>query len=205
MVNKRGFLQTLEAVLAILIIFGTITYFSFRSRTIETGVPNVVNFAQQGISRDLSDSREVRECAEQAYVGDCKGDTNVLDYDGTGVEDYEFFWDCYKDFSSHSDCSKVDFVLPYGILGQQDYDEFLRTGNTNIITGQRKCSDVFNSIIKKYVHNGFDYACEICDNALTCTIQNVPAERSVYSESIFIGVSEEEAVGKVIRFYIWRK
>lgn len=70
MVNNRGFLRTLEAVVAILIILALIVYLA-PSKKLETGVPSNVKEAKEFILKEILTNKTLRECISD-NIGDCK-------------------------------------------------------------------------------------------------------------------------------------
>lgn len=64
--------------------------------------------------------------------------------------------------------------------------------------------DVF---VRKNIPFGYNYACEICLNATTCTTKTLPLDKSLYTDSILISgnPSNRSETSKVIRIYFWGK
>lgn len=69
MVNNKGFLRTLEAVVAIIIILALIIYLA-PSKKLETGVPSNVKEAKEFILKEILTNTTLRECMN--IIGDCK-------------------------------------------------------------------------------------------------------------------------------------
>lgn len=66
---------------------------------------------------------------------------------------------------------------------------------------EEKCPQV-NSLILQSVPFGYRATCEICNTALSCAALNLPAEKSIYTDSIFIS---RKPVNKVVRVYYYEK
>ncbi|MEK6839603.1 MAG: hypothetical protein AABX72_01565 [Nanoarchaeota archaeon] len=59
-----------------------------------------------------------------------------------------------------------------------------------------------NNLIQQNVPFGYTSACEICNSALSCATLNLPTEKSVYTDSIFIS---KKPVTKIVRVYYYEK
>lgn len=70
MVNKKGFLRTLEAVVAIIIILALIVYLA-PSKKLETEIPSNVKEAKEFILKEILTNKTLRECIND-NIGDCK-------------------------------------------------------------------------------------------------------------------------------------
>lgn len=70
MVNKKGFIRTLEAVIAIVIILGFIIYIA-PSRKLDIGIPSNVKEAKEFVLHEVLTDEELRECVVSGNL-DCK-------------------------------------------------------------------------------------------------------------------------------------
>ncbi|MBT4835617.1 hypothetical protein HON86_03310 [Candidatus Woesearchaeota archaeon] len=77
MVNKRGYIQTLEAVVAILILLSVIL-FSISLRGVdEPRVPEDIALLQKNILGQVQNNQEYRDCV--FYVDTCSGFSSLFD------------------------------------------------------------------------------------------------------------------------------
>jgi len=85
----------------------------------------------------------------------------------------------------------------------------LDKNHRNCITGdaayQGKCEQrcpQINAVILQNIPFGYAATCEICNSAISCAGLNLPAEKSIYADSIFIS---RNTVNKVVRVYYYEK
>ena len=64
------------------------------------------------------------------------------------------------------------------------------------------CLDQINDLVKSRAPSGYATMCEVCDTALSCTSEDLPAGASIYTDSIFIA---RHPVKKVVRVYFYEK
>jgi len=88
MVGKRGYLRILEAIIAIVMIFGILLYVGQKESDFKTDVPSVVSEAQRVILDEIAFDEKFVDCV-LFYVdgtdtqGVCSGNTHG---DGTGFD-----------------------------------------------------------------------------------------------------------------------
>ena len=88
------------------------------------------------------------------------------------------------------------------ILEQISSDENLRNCALAATT-TGTCNDVgcgvIDNFVKKHTPPGYTALCEVCTTANTCS-KNVPLDKSVYTDSVFIS----GAHARVVRVYFWK-
>jgi hypothetical protein len=77
MVGKRGFIRTMEAVIAILLILGFLLYILPKTPTLaESSIPESLNSAREYILTQFLTDNYLRECVKGAILVDSISDTN---------------------------------------------------------------------------------------------------------------------------------
>ncbi len=77
--GNKGYLRTLEAVIAIIVILLFIYTVTPRNSNVEAGVPSNVQSAQDFIFKELSFNESIRKCVVQTVVSnDCQGWVNEV-------------------------------------------------------------------------------------------------------------------------------
>ena len=141
MVNKKAFVRTLEAVIAILMIFGFILFTKPQlNPDAISGTPDQVKTAQQFIFSEISYNQDFRSCITTASN------------------------------PSSGSCTEV-------------------------------CGARLDNFIRPNVPFGYDYACEICETSVSCMHRDLPLDRNIYADSIFIA----DKHSKILRIYFWQK
>lgn len=64
------------------------------------------------------------------------------------------------------------------------------------------CLIQLDELMKSRAPLGYASMCEVCDTALSCTSEHLPAGASIYTDSIFIA---RHPVKKVVRVYFYEK
>ena len=91
MVGKKGFLRTLEAIIAIVILFGVILFITQKSPELETKVPSNVQAAQRVILEKIGNDVKYRKCVANyidqynAKKGKCEDNVYTLDLGGSSI------------------------------------------------------------------------------------------------------------------------
>src|SRR3989344_8141844 len=102
MVNKRGYLRTLEALIGIIIVFGVILFVNQKNVEVELGVPGIVESSQRAILDQISQDADYRECVLNYDSGDNPGSCSSVGY-------YITLPDCSVDI-----IDLIEGNLPYG-------------------------------------------------------------------------------------------
>ena len=137
MVNKKGFIRTLEAVIAITIILGFIIYMA-PSRKLDVGIPSNVKEAKEFILHEILINQTFRDCVEEGLIyttktgcGDCKGacDGKLRNFlNANKPFGYEYECEIYKS-GTETGCGehKLGDVYTGAVLlnlGENNYKEF---------------------------------------------------------------------------------
>ena len=136
MVNKKGFVRTLEAVISVVIVLGFIYLITLKTETPTGEIPINIKETQKFVFQEVALNENYRQCIVSSLPGSC---------------------------SSTS------------------------------------CLQQINQFISDNKPSGFNHACEVCDRSLSCSNPNLPLDRSVYTDSMFIGKDNF----KVFRVYFW--
>ncbi len=72
MVNKKGFLRILEAIIAIVLILGLIFYLTPRSMSEKGKIPRNIEELQQFVLKEVSYNATFRDCTLASDIGSCK-------------------------------------------------------------------------------------------------------------------------------------
>ncbi|HLD15317.1 MAG TPA: hypothetical protein VJB94_01935 [Candidatus Nanoarchaeia archaeon] len=150
MVNKKGFIRTLEAVVAIILIFSFIFFILPKRAEVENRIPENVQSSQQFILNEILYNSTFR---------DCIFNYNLQDQAGTN-------------------CQAISETNP-------------------------SCD--INLFIRKELPFNYDFACEVCNQVATCIGEDVPFDKSVYANSIFLVKDPLANSPKVLRVYVWQK
>ncbi len=133
--NKKGFVRTLEAVIAVVIVLGIMLVLT-PAKQPETDIPANLKQSQAFILNHIATNENFRNCIMDTTVyGECR-----------------------------ASCAAID-----GFVGNN-------------------------------VPKGYDYRCEICSSASTCS-NPLPLDKSLYTDSRFIATDP----AKVIRVVFWEK
>jgi hypothetical protein len=148
--NKKGFIRTLEAVVAIILIFSFIFFILPKQIDIETRIPENVQLSQQFILNEIMYNSTFRDC-----------------------------------------------IFDYNLQGE--------TGtNCQAISDASNNCDI-NTFITRQLPFNYDFACEVCNQVATCIGEDVPFDKSVYANSIFLVRDPPSNSPKVLRVYVWQK
>ena len=71
MVNKKGYLRILEAIIAVVLLFGVVLLVLSRQQEVSTGVPSNVLESQRIILERISYDKDLRNCIINAADGKC--------------------------------------------------------------------------------------------------------------------------------------
>lgn len=150
MVNKKGFIRTLEAVLAVMLLL-TIIYLTTPDQDIDISKPNPIKQAHSVIFAEISTNQEHRNCllneiANHGALNNAKGQ-----YSGS--------------------------IIPHN------------------------CIQEINNFIIPYTPHGYVYLAEACAQSKSCLDRNLPAEKSIFAESIMLASDNP----KVFRVYFWEE
>ena len=138
MVNRKGFIRTIEAVIAILLILGFVLIMKPNlSNNQDNSIPSEVEETEKFIFSEITYNKDFRDCItnenpSNPETGTCKEVCNILD---------EFV-------SSHK---------PFG----------------------------------------YGYECEICESSVSCMSNELPIDRNIYANSIFLAAKNS----KIVRVY----
>lgn len=145
MCGKKGFIRTLEAVIAIVIILGFIVYIS-PSKKLETEVPSNVKEAREFILHEILINQTFRDCIDEGLgltledgtgkivsgCGNCKSacDGKLEDFlDANKPVGYEYECEIYKS-GTETGCGEHEFDKDVysGVvllnIGKSNYKEF---------------------------------------------------------------------------------
>ena len=137
--DKRGFIKTLEAIIAIIIIFSAILILNQSNKRQET--PASIEESYKFILTELSENSTFRNCIKTFSVnnlGNCKNNGCLVHVD-----------------------SFVGAHAPYN----------------------------------------YNYLCEVCDKPLKCSLDPLPIDKNVYTNSVFIAHNPS----RISRIYFWQK
>lgn len=136
--NRKGFIRTIEAVIAILLILGFVIIMKPNlANDQDNSVPGEVQETEKFIFSEITYNKDFRDCITNENqlnpaTGTCKDVCNIL-------------------------------------------DEFI-------------------SANKPF---GYNYECEICESSLSCTSSQLPIDRNIYANSIFLAAKNS----KIVRVY----
>lgn len=154
MVNKKGFIRTLEAVLAVMLLL-TMIYITAPSQELDISKPNTIKQAHSAIFAEISTNYDFRNCL----------------------------------------LNEIDIPSP-------------QKGALNNAKGQYSgsivphiCIQDINSFIAPYTPHGYVYLAEVCAQSKSCLDKNLPAEKSIFAESIMLASDNP----KVFRVYFWEE
>lgn len=136
MVNNKGFIKTLEAVIAIILILGFVYAMTPTQEPKAEPTPLNIRDVQQFILNEVALNKTFRNCITSAQPSSC----------GAG------------------------------------------------------CLQQINAFIDKNTPSGYENMCEVCTRAISCSSQQLPLDRSIYTDSIFIGHASSS---KIFRVYFW--
>ena len=137
--HKKGFIRTLEAVIAVIIVLGVILAVTPGKDKATQKTQDIVRQAQSFILEQVATNEQYRECILKSTTqGECKT---------------------------------------------------VCTGTADI-----------DALVKKNLPNQYEYRCEICSSASTCSGQ-LPLDKSLYTDSRFIATDP----AKIIRLVFWEK
>jgi hypothetical protein len=139
MVNKKGFIRTLEAVIAVVMILGLLFFLIPEQKTPTGEVPAQIKQAQSYILEEISLNSGYRNCITSAVPGQCQGG----------------------------------------------------------------CLDTLNIFITKQAPLGYATACEVCQSSLSCADLQLPIDKSIYTDSIFI--AKQATTSRVLRVYFYEQ
>lgn len=182
MVDKKGYIRTIEAVLAVLIIFGVLVFINTRNVQQEIDVPGIVESSQKIILETLFNDLALRYCivegidstTTQSFIGKCT-DANFV------INDAE-----------------IPLTADRTRLVYNDHP-------TNSIVD---CGNSIKDFITENLPPGYLYTCEICDKTLSCLPDDetilIPINKNVYTKTVFMALTEERINQKVVRLYFWK-
>jgi len=112
MVNKKGFIRTLEAVIAIVLILSLIIYLT-PAKELKVGVPSNVLEAREFIFKEILVNEELRDCISNCYI-DCSENAicqeKIKSFLGEHIPlGYDYLWEIC-DFSDKVGCG--NYALP---------------------------------------------------------------------------------------------
>lgn len=137
MVNKKGFIKTLEAVIAIILILTFVYVFTPKEQETPQETPLDIQDVQRFILTEVALNETYRNCIITTQPGSCTTSA---------------------------------------------------------------CLQQINAFIDKHTPSGYANSCEICRKAISCTSQPLPLDRSIYTDSVFVG---HTVSSKVFRVYFW--
>lgn len=139
--NNKGFVRTLEAIIAVIIIFTIIVMLAPGTKKPQKETPDVIQQTQAFLLDQITSNEVYKECVKKsaAAPGECK-----------------------------------TVCLP-----PADID----------------------SLVKKSVPSQYDYRCEICLSASTCS-GPLPLDKSLYTDSRLVAADPSP---RVIRIIVWEK
>ena len=140
--NKKAYIRTLEAVIAIILVLVFIFMVTPKTQKISEEVPVDVREAQKFILQEVLNNETLRNC----------------------VISLEPPQNCKQDIFS---CKNLD------------------------------------SFIKEHIPRNYDYNCEVCSTSASCINLNLPIDKSVYADDIFITNYPNKL--RIVRLYLWRK
>ena len=150
MVNKKGFIRTLEAVFAVILLL-TIIYTTTPSQEIDISKPNIITQAHSVIFAEISTNQDYRNCL-------------------------------------------LNEIVTHGALNNAK-------GQYSGSTVPHICVQEINNFIEPFTPHGYVYLAEVCNQAKSCLGRNIPAEKSVFAESIMLASDNP----KVFRVYFWEE
>ena len=136
MVNKKGFIRTLESVIAVVVVLTFIYVITLKTETPTGEIPFDIKDTQKFIFQEVAFNDNYRQCILTSSPGS---------------------------------------ACPSGCLNQID----------QLITSNKP--------------SGFNHACEVCATSLSCATLNLPVDKSVYTDSVFISKDKF----RVLRVYFW--
>ena len=136
MVNKKGFIKTLEAVIAIILILGFVYAMTPKQEPKAEPTPLNIRDTQQFILNEVALNKTFRNCITSSPVSAC----------------------------------------------------------------DNGCLQQINAFIDKNTPSGYENSCEVCARAISCSSNQLPLDRSIYTDSIFIGHTTSS---KIFRVYFW--
>lgn len=112
-----------------------------------------------------------------------------------------------ESYGSFRDCILKSDTSKCGIEGSEPENcECLNVfSNTNL--GKCGLGTNFNDLMNTRI-SGYDYACEVCSESLSCTKINekIPKSKTVYTDTIFIAPTKDvNNEPRVVRLYFWEK
>ncbi|MFH1592990.1 MAG: hypothetical protein ABIB47_06520 [Candidatus Woesearchaeota archaeon] len=178
--NKKGYIRILEAIFAILLLFGVIIYLTQQTTEKDYSAPSLVESSQRFVLDTISFDTALRYCVIEgisgsgdSYVGPCDVDT------GFTLSE-----------------SELPVTAPTSrIKNYIDED------------GVISCGDAIGNFIMGSLPLGHYYTCEICESSLSCLNTDegaaIPDDgRDVYTKTIFLAISDKVSE-KVVRLYYW--
>ena len=91
------------------------------------------------------------------------------------------------------------------LFNEITFHDAYRTCLTSPSTGTGKCAMLGScmtpivQLIDQYTPTGYTNACELCTTSGSCTTEPIPYDRSIYTDSVFIG----NTASRVLRIYFW--
>ncbi len=152
MKNKKGFIHTLEAVIAILLLLSVI-YIVVPKPQPESVTPEKIDQSYKAIFSEISVNNTFRECLMQQVSG-----TGAIN----NVTEFNLFTE----------------INPY-----------------------EPCLNNINDYVQDLKPRGYVCLAEICLTSASCTANTLPAEATIYAESIMLA----SKTSKVFRIYFWEK
>ena len=77
----------------------------------------------------------------------------------------------------------------------------------NTLLNGVNCKDInlcdIDSFIRQEIPVSYDYACEVCNQVATCIGEDIPFDKNVYANSIFL--VKDPSTPKVLRIYVWER
>ncbi len=139
--NTKGFVRTLEAVIAIVILLGAVLILIPEEQPVTGEVPAEIQDVQSYVLQEIALNKNYRDCvttSNAGYEGKCQGG----------------------------------------------------------------CLTPINDFIISKIPFGYTGVCELCNSAISCTNMDLPIDKSIYTDSIFL---VKPPVTKVLRVYFYEK
>ena len=182
--NRRGYIRTIEAVIAVLIVLSVIALMAREQNDKSFEVSPVVKSSQDFILETVSTDIPIRFCIIEGHAGDS----------GQG-QSYTGVCNPLEEFTLK------DSDLPSGI-SKKRVEKFTSNGIIN-------CGQALGQLINDAVPHGYFYMCEICDSSVSCLEDSqgivIPSDgRDIYTKTVFLAVTDKNIREKVLRLYYWK-
>jgi len=77
MVNKKGYMRTIEAIIALVIILSVVFFTLPRNASDESSVPNIVKASQDAIIKQILLDNEIKDCVVKSIDDSCQADASL--------------------------------------------------------------------------------------------------------------------------------